>query len=224
MSRTAGTGLGIFVKTPELSEVKTRLADDIGRDAAHEVYERSLQVCEDVSRMAMDFAGGNLCCYWMVGEAEGVSHPRWKGLPCAHTGEGGLGSRLATVQHWLLERHRRAILLGSDCPQLSPELLADLAAREEAGVVVGPASDGGFYLFASEDPLERETWESVAYSRKDTLKQLLAAIGLRPAELLPEETDIDDLRSLRDVAARLADCSLDTQRMMAEWLARKGFS
>jgi len=218
MSADERTGVAVFVKTPGLSPVKTRLAREIGADAAHEVYERSVMVCERLCMRAEEDARDGLRCYWAVGEASGVGDPRWSSMPAFHTGEGGLGTRLARVQDELLKRHRRAVLIGSDCPQMAPSALAREPTKEQAAVTVGPASDGGFYLFACGSAFPREAWESVEYSAPQTLSQLLEVLDTREPEILREETDIDDLASLACAEARLRRGTLNEQTDMADWL------
>lgn len=217
MTAPAGTGIAVFAKTPGLSPVKTRLAAEIGERAALEFYERSLAVTEALCRRVTDLAGGEVRCYWAVGEAEGVDHPRWGAFPAFHTGEGGLGTRLANVHGRLLARHGRAMLLGSDCPQLEPARI--LGALEVRGrpFVAGPSRDGGFYLFLSGAGVPREDWEAVRYSCAGTLGDLLARLGSGRVALLPEEEDIDDLESLRRAAARLGGGTLEGQAQLAEW-------
>ncbi len=214
----AGIGVGVFVKTPELSEVKTRLARDVGKDVAREVYERSLAATREMCLQVMRRSSGSVQCYWAVGEIGGVGLARWRSLPAFHTGEGALGSRLATVQDWLLSRHGRAVLLGSDCPQLSPDILLAESFREGKRVVIGPASDGGFYLFSSRHRIPRKEWESIEYSSPATLRQLMEHLETEDVELLSPEEDIDDLRSLRNATARLSEGVLESQREMAQWL------
>lgn len=39
-----------------------------------------------------------------------------------------------------------AVVVGTDCPGLSPDILRSAFAELERAVVVGPATDGGYYL------------------------------------------------------------------------------
>lgn len=218
MTSRAGDGIAVFAKTPGLSPVKTRLAAEIGAAAALEFYCRSLAITERLCRRVMAASGGGAQCYWAVGEIEGVGDPRWDAFPSFHTGDGGLGTRLANVQDRLLARHGRAMLLGSDCPQLGPGRIADALAMPGEPAVVGPTRDGGFYLWLSSGPVARSVWESVRYSCAETLDDLLGMVGRDRVAFLPEEEDVDDLGSLRRVARRLRAGTVEGQRGLAEWI------
>lgn len=186
-------GLAVFVKTPELSPVKTRLAADIGKVAAMRVYETMLAAAATMMRQTQD---SGVSVYWAVGEKDGVAHPRWREFPAIFTGEGDLGARLHHVYSLLRRRHGRAALAGADCPALTAAtVLSALTAAD--GVVVGPATDGGFYLFAAACPIPARVWTSVTYSRDDTLAQLLRHFPDEAVRRLPILSDVDDAVSMR---------------------------
>ena len=89
-------------------------------------------------------------------------------------GEGDLGARLDCVYAALRHGGAPAVaLLGADAPQLSPKHLAEagfLALEAGANFVIGPATDGGFYLFAGKAPdspgrLDQRTLQRSGYRR-----------------------------------------------------------
>lgn len=102
---------------------------------------------------------------------------------------------------------RPLVLIGMDTPQLTPALL-DGAARALAGrdAVIGPASDGGFWLLGLRRP-DAALLRGVPMSRPDTghlqLGRLRAA-GLTVA-VLPELTDVDTAEDAAAVAASAPD-------------------
>lgn len=185
-------GLAVFVKTPELSAVKTRLAADIGRAAAVQVYEKMLL---QTARMMQEATAAGVKVHWAVGEEAGVAHARWREFPAFYTGGGGLGERLHHVYATLQKKYGCAALAGSDCPALSAAavLLALQQARKK--IVVGPAADGGFYLFAASRPIPAKIWKGVTYSQSDTLAQLLRLLPDK-VKKLPVLSDVDDIKSL----------------------------
>ena len=189
--------VAVFVKTPELSPVKTRLARSLGTAAARAAYEESLAIIGAVMR---DCAP--LVPYWAVGEEAGVSHRRWAEFPALWTGDGGLGDRLAHVYTTLQKRHGRVILIGSDSPQITAQTLQE-AAQETGKIVIGPAADGGFYLFAADYPIAKELWQSIEYSRADTLKNLLHLLPAKDIRSLPILSDMDEDDSLMQVIKEL---------------------
>jgi hypothetical protein len=59
-----------------------------------------------------------------------------------------LGERMASAfQAAWTQGVQRAVLIGSDCPGLTPALIVQaLAELDRHDLVLGPASDGGYYL------------------------------------------------------------------------------
>jgi rSAM/selenodomain-associated transferase 1 len=69
-------------------------------------------------------------------------------------GNGTLGDRMRTVMAALLSRGAPAVaLIGSDLPHLTPSSVGEafaLVARDPDALVLGPATDGGYYLIAAQ--------------------------------------------------------------------------
>ncbi|NHZ73002.1 MAG: DUF2064 domain-containing protein [Nitrospirae bacterium] len=90
---------------------------------------------------------------------------------------------------------RSVIVVGTDSPELSEDHLQEtlsLLANDPDRVVIGPASDGGFYLLAFNRSLDTEL-SRVPWCRGDTLECLLAALehSGRPVTLLAALEDLD---------------------------------
>ena len=118
---------------------------------------------------------------------------------------------------------RPTIVVGSDCPELSAdhlrETLRHLADNPDR-VVIGPASDGGFYLLAFNRPVDTEL-SRVRWCREDTLKCLLAALqeSGRPVTLLEALADLDTTNDLeRWLAAKVP--ALSAWRQLHHYLRR----
>ena len=189
----ATSALAVFVKTPELSPIKTRLAADIGHSAAKRIYEKLLTETAAMMRQAQK---AGITTYWAVGEQAGVNHARWQEFAAIYTGGGGLGERLNHVYATLQKKHKRVALAGSDCPTLTAARVQYALSRARGRVVIGPTKDGGFYLFAAAKKIPLTVWKNVVYSRADTLAQLLRRLSDSDKEYLPMLADIDDVRSL----------------------------
>jgi hypothetical protein len=64
-----------------------------------------------------------------------------------------LGERMLNSLSQVLEQHPAAIILGSDLPQLEVKTLQEAAKLlEENDIVLGPCSDGGYYLLGVHHP------------------------------------------------------------------------
>ncbi len=194
--------LAIFARTPQWSAPKTRLAADAGAAAASKLYGLALECAADLGRQLQE-SGWSVS--WAVAEPGGYRDEFWResGLPAVSSGRGGLGSRLASTYSRLLKRGEAALMIGSDSPQLSAERMQEAARKaRELGLAAGPATDGGFYVFAGSLQLDPGVWRGVAYSRPDTLQSLLGQLP-QPAALLKPEPDFDDLASLAAVVAAM---------------------
>ncbi|MCA1780503.1 MAG: hypothetical protein LC637_14330, partial [Xanthomonadaceae bacterium] len=90
--------------------------------------------------------------------------------------------------------------------------------------VLGPARDGGFWLFGANDPIPRTVWESVGYSREDTASRFVDALGGQPWKMLETLTDLDQIDDLPHVLRELAGirevsaCQRELARWLKEWI------
>lgn len=209
--------IAIFVKTPGLSPIKTRLGRRVGRRIAEEWHCRAA-ACVGISARAT-----GLPVYWAIAEQEGMGHELWRDFPPIHQGEGGLGSRMARVHAEIVRRHGAGILVGADLPQIESRHLDNAAAwlkSTDDRFVLGPARDGGFWLYGANRTVPTRTWEAVGYSRGDTARRLMAAIDAPCWELLARMTDLDradDLPIVLDELKSIGEPS-EAQRKLARWI------
>jgi len=211
-------GAAIFVKTPGLSPVKTRLAAGIGAAAAEAWYRRAATA---VAAALQEVPG--LASYWALAEPLDDAAPAWPGLPQLEQGAGELGERMGRVHAALLERHDYALLVGADAPQLDPaqlELAAAWLSGEEARLAMGPASDGGFWLLGANRHPAPEDWMRSPCGRAGTAQGFRDAMA-RHGEwrLLQPLTDVDEARDLDPMLLELSRLArpLPEQRALADW-------
>ena len=211
-----------FVRTPGHSPGKTRLAAGIGTEGAAEFYRLALAITASVLERAGELG---LAPYWAVAEAEGMDDARWQTLPRLWQGEGNLGARQDRVYRHLLKSHPAALLIGADCPLLNAADLLQARGSLSRGpsFVLGPATDGGYYLFGGRIPVPSALWNGVEYSSPGTAGQLLAALRpLGAVELLPELPDVDTRADLGMILSHgRADGELvPQQRALIGWMAQ----
>lgn len=191
---SAPVGLMLFTRYPEPGRTKTRLISRLGAEGAA-ALQRAMteyvlrQVAAAAGRLPLalevHFDGGT--------KAQMQS---WLGTGTVYypQGEGDLGARLETAfrQNFAAGRSG-AIAIGSDCPALGSEhLAAAIAALQRADVVLGPATDGGYYLIGLSRP-QPVLFDAIAWGTGEVLAQTLAAAtaqGLTVALLTPL-TDVD---------------------------------
>ncbi len=197
------TAIAIFVKTPGHSPVKTRLAADWGDRRAQSWHRRAALAVAAVSCQAK--VGP---VYWAVAEPQAMEEPLWSDLPTLAQGPGELGKRMATIHSDLVSRHGSCILLGADAPQLTPALLQQASnwlQSDDARLVAGPASDGGFWLFGANRIIPQHRWLAVSYSQADTLTAFQNSLdGTGRWLALDELCDLDQLSDLAVVENELS--------------------
>lgn len=232
----AGAAVAIWVKTPGRSPVKTRLAATIGTAAAEAFYSHAVAAVGAVVRAAVAELGGDLLTpYWAVAEAEPEAAASWPEFGTVGQGAGGLGARLAHVYDALRERHARVLFIGADAPQLAPAVITGAvrcltgdSGDRGADFVVGPADDGGFYLFGGRRALPRAVWTDVPYSDPGTLAALAPRLMERGTLVtLPSAFDVDTIDELAQLGGVLAadrTVLLPEQRRLLAWLVAGGFA
>jgi len=212
------TGIGIFVKTPELSSVKTRLAATIGSEKAEQFYRLAVNAIEQT--VATVCADKLITPYWAVAEKQALDRPIWSGFTCLYGGSENLGLSQNRIYKKLLESHQRAILIGVDSPQLSPDLLLQaINSLDDNNFAIGPALDGGYYLFAGKTAIDQKVWTSVKYSCATTASQLSYALPSAPVQLM-RLTDVDREEDLVLLLEQLCPTwSNNAQLLLKDWLA-----
>jgi glycosyltransferase A (GT-A) superfamily protein (DUF2064 family) len=136
---------------------------------------------------------------------------RWPGAASEPQGPGDLGVKLDRA----LRAHARApvAVIGTDAPEVTRQhVWRALQAARRAGVVFGPAEDGGFWLLAlSARRARRVRLSGVRWSSPHALEDTRAALG-GGAVLLETLQDVDDGRALRAWRRRAVEARVDYGR------------
>jgi rSAM/selenodomain-associated transferase 1 len=215
------TAIAVFVKTPGLSPVKTRLAASIGSTAAEQFYKLCTEAIQETLQSLAE--SPEIDVFWAVGEEDGLCHRMWQGFETIYTGEGDLGARQHHVYQRLLSKYPQVILIGADSPQLSAtHLNSAIEALQSHSFALGRAEDGGYYLFAGSAALGVDIWTNVTYSCADTASQLLSQLPSQAAmlETLTDVDTIDDLRRLESELKRLSPTGKSQKRLL-DFILRK---
>ena len=210
--------VAIFVKSPELSAVKTRLWPGIGRAQAERLHRASAAAVRSVVMQAS--AMGDVCGYWALAESAEASARYWPGLRHVEQGEGSLGERMAAVYRHLRKHHSGVILIGADAPQIEPGALrqaADWLDAVPARLVIGRAADGGFWLFGGNRDITPQAWIEPRYSHSETATEFVNAMNpFGEWRELGNLHDIDTVADIAPVRARLeslVDATLEQQAL-----------
>ena len=199
----------VFARAPEAGKVKTRLARDIGADAALGLY---LAMLRRIFATAEQAALAEVKLW----AAANPRHPEFLGLcdvRCIRRQKGDdLGERMrhAAATELAAEGVESVLIIGSDCPALTADYLDGALAALAGGaeLVLGPARDGGFVLIGMRQA-PASLFDGVDWDGESVLKQTLARageLGLRQ-QLLASCWDVDtvaDLPLLQDLRPPLS--------------------
>jgi uncharacterized protein len=202
--------IGIICKAPQPGHSKTRLATAIGAVAASELSACFLRdVAASIEAVPETLGRRGFGVY----APAGAEHIMRRLLPAGfglllQTGD-DLGHVLLGATRALLNAgHDCVLLVNGDSPTLPPRLLIQAAeALREPGdrMVLGPASDGGYYLIGLKQA-HRHLFTRIAWGTDTVARatcERAAEIGL-PTTLLPEWYDVDDIETLRWLQDELA--------------------
>ncbi len=221
--------LAIFAKNPHLTPVKTRLAQDIGKENAIHFYRLCLQYTRELALELIANSAQAISPYWALAEHDSLLLPEWQCFNTLWTGEGELGDRLHHVYSTLLTKHEAVIMIGTDSPALPSSLLHDAIKNiclDINTVAIGPAKDGGFYLFGGSRAIDPSIWLAVPYSSVHTLEILHRELQNHniPVALMPEHFDVDthnDLLLLKDYLQQ-GNYISDTQHRLLQFMRSTG--
>jgi uncharacterized protein len=189
----------IFTRYPEPGKAKTRLIPSLGAEAAADLHrqmtESTLAQVNQWQQSRSPQTSPATVEVWFAGGGYAQMHA-WLGESLHYQPQpaGDLGERLIqALQAAFAAGAKATIIIGSDCPALTADILAQaFYALEQADLVLGPATDGGYYLIGLR-AFVPELFESIAWSTERVFAQTLEIanrLGLSIA-CLPTLTDID---------------------------------
>lgn len=184
----------LFVRNPELGKVKTRLAASIGPEKALEVYLKLLQHTKNITQ---DLDADKVVYYAerMAQEDLWTNDIYRKGLQL----EGELGEKMeAAFVVAFAQGYTGVIIIGSDCPQLTQDLLEQAFEKLQThDVVLGPAVDGGYYLLGMKK-LQQAFFQNKRWSTEHVFADTMQDVARLQLScfLLPRLTDIDHVEDL----------------------------
>ncbi|MCW9708752.1 TIGR04282 family arsenosugar biosynthesis glycosyltransferase [Fodinibius salsisoli] len=209
MADSTNECLLIFAKNPERGKVKTRLAKTIGDGQALAVYKKLLRITKsvtdtlDLSRQIWYSNYINEQDLWSKGGYE------------QRLQEGDdLGMRMQKAfARAFSDGFSKVAIIGTDCAAITSKILRQAFQQlEEHPVVIGPSSDGGYYLLGMTNfypaLFEQKEWSTSSVCR-ETIQQL-KTMEISYHEL-PVLNDIDTAEDLRasgiDIAKSDRECN-----------------
>jgi len=132
----------IFAKNPVAGKVKTRLAKSIGGEASVAVYKKLLQHTKEVAKHSS-------CEKYLYVNENIAAFSEWPdSVFSKHTQVSGqLGHKMEMAFGEILDKHEKVLIIGSDSPDITSSIINEAFTKLDiADVVIGPSTDGGYYL------------------------------------------------------------------------------
>jgi rSAM/selenodomain-associated transferase 1 len=195
--------LELFAKWPRLGAVKTRLANETNPAFAVRIADAFLR--DSLVRLATVEAQ-RIVAFAPPEERSNFANLAgnlWQLEPQCN---GDLGARLTEFfSRRFQDGAWRVVAVGSDSPTLPLDYVhAAFAQLESADVVLGPATDGGYYLVGTSSYVP-ELFADIRWSSADVLRQTIARINpSQKLALLPLWYDVDTLDDWRMLLGHVA--------------------
>lgn len=178
----------IFVKNPIPGTVKTRIARTVGNERAVQVYKHLLQYTQDITQ---SLPYQRIVYYGDFINPDDGWNAYEKHL---QTGD-DLGQRMLNAfRAQFGAGANRVVIIGSDCLAITADhIRLAFEALDKTDVVIGPATDGGYYLLGMKR-LHPALFENMPWSQPE-LRQLTELAILQSGltfERLEELSDIDE--------------------------------
>jgi rSAM/selenodomain-associated transferase 1 len=207
--------VAVFAKAPRAGEVKTRLIPALGAEGAATLHSRLLRHTVDMV-IESGLQPRELWCSPDTSDSTLQQYAARAGAKLQPQSSGDLGQRMEWAFASLLERSRRAILIGCDCPCLgAQDLRAAAAALEVDDAVFVPAEDGGYCLIGLRR-FDASLFRDIVWSGPDVMQSTrtrVAALGWRGHELslrwdVDRPEDVERLRQHPRLAPLLEGLSV----------------
>ncbi|SHE82074.1 hypothetical protein SAMN05444278_10658 [Psychroflexus salarius] len=179
--------LVIFTRKPELGHCKTRLAKTVGDKAALEIYKHLVQ---HTAKTSADVKAQKQVWYtkaivdddcWENSIFEKQIQP-----------EGDLGEKMKfAFEQGFKNNYKHIVIIGSDLYDLQPEdLTRAFEALKNHDAVIGPATDGGYYLLGM-NALHKSVFEAKSWGTDTVFESTLRDLSTLKLKQLSPKNDVD---------------------------------
>jgi rSAM/selenodomain-associated transferase 1 len=183
----------LFLRNPIPGRVKTRIAERTGNKIALAVYYELLSAT--IAKSAKVKA--DRVIYFSDYNDESIL-PADDFETCTQVGN-DLGERMKNAFSASFTKHySRIVLIGSDCYELSPEIIYESFTKlSDHDCVIGPAYDGGYYLIGLSKEIP-ELFRNIPWSSASVFNQTVKVINKRKLSCYHLKT-LHDVDTLDDV-------------------------
>ena len=194
----------MFVRYPEAGKVKTRLAEETDNQLACSFYK----LCAENTFSEIGSLTNFDKYIFYTDEKDRSKIVGWTENKFFYALQEGsdLGERMYNAFEYVLKHCIKAIIIGTDIPDLSKEII-DRAGEmlEQNDIVIGPSKDGGYYLLGIKKNY-KELFENIEWGSESVYNSTI-----RKAEML--NLGIGRLQYLQDI---------DNVSALNNWLSQTG--
>ncbi len=187
----------IFAREPVPGLVKTRLAKDVGFQKAALLYDLILHHVID----GVTWPHYDIVIYKTPESSLAFFEAILPSAVIRNQPEGDLGKRIsAAFKSEFARGYTRICLTGTDCPGISSsDILQAFDLLGHFELVLGPSSDGGYYLVGL-SVFHPELFEGIAWGTDTVFTETVRTASFLGIDYgcLPEMSDIDDITGLKE--------------------------
>lgn len=191
----------IFAKPPWKEISKTRLRGFLTDE--ERILIHSFMLEDTIGKLRGTPDAEIIISYWP--ESSGEFFLRY-GLKTFPQRGKDIGERMHNAMQDALRGRQKAVIAGSDIPDISPEDISEaFESLSSNDVVFGPARDGGYYLVGMKRPI-KGIFAGIGWSAPSTLKESLGkaeALGLKTALLKRTLSDVDTPKDVKETGILL---------------------
>ncbi|HEX7534863.1 MAG TPA: TIGR04282 family arsenosugar biosynthesis glycosyltransferase [Syntrophales bacterium] len=208
--------LVMFVRFPEQGQVKSRLAKDIGEEAATNLYRCFVgdlleRFSKDPYRLLIAFHPAE-----KEHEMREMLGDEFSYIP--QTGD-DLGERMKLAfLRCFSEGARSVVLIGSDIPDLPARIVDEaFCALDKYGTVIGPSHDGGYYLLGfRQDTLNEGIFATLPWGAETVFQETMNILHMACARVhvLPIWWDIDKYEDIAILIKNSKDTGFTDSKTM----------
>ncbi|MDQ6814699.1 MAG: TIGR04282 family arsenosugar biosynthesis glycosyltransferase [Bacteroidota bacterium] len=184
----------IFVRNAVKGEVKTRLSEGLGQDKTLEVYKFLLAYTRDLA-LACDCS--HFVFYSSYIHVQDVFDDD-RFTKFVQEGE-DLGDRMKNAFRKVFDLGcKKVCIIGSDCYELEAAIINEAFEKlNSTDIVIGPASDGGYYLLGmkqvNDELFTRKLWGSSSVLDETIASITNASLAFEKLSVLNDIDTVDDL-------------------------------
>jgi uncharacterized protein len=196
----------VFGRYPFPGKVKTRLLPHLGPAGAADLQRQLTEATVHTVRMFTSGPGRDAEFCFDGGSRDKIGNWLGRGILFSQQEKGDVGKRMhAALVKAFQKGCRHVVLVGTDIPGLTRGHLQEaFDVLREKDVVLGPSTDGGYWLVGMNRPLD--IFERIAWGSHTVLDQTLMVVKSKGLKyyLLKPLMDVDTIEDLQKWNPRLA--------------------